>query len=321
MYNEELKKRFIKEYTNSISTAAVCESVFNSYQKNEEEWGADLCTQSEEVLRPIVTMKLGLRSRSKWSRLIILKDYVQWCIITNVAGACDGMLKITDIGLDKVKQQTIANPKHLQQYLDAICDPTENCATDNIYRCYYWLAYAGVEQDDILNIKCSDVDFMTMTINYPQKLTSVPIYPESLQAFHNCVELTQFASSHPNYNEMVWINRAEGDTIVRGIRALPTLKSMRVALSRRQKNRGDKTDLRLSFSRVWISGLFYRMYENEMAGIQPDFNPIVLQKMEGKTYNLSSGGNTIEAKQRQLVRDYEEDYKRWKLAWIYRNAD
>lgn len=321
MYNEELKKKFIREYTTSTSTANVCETIFNAFQKSEEEWGADLCTRNEEELQPVVNMAVGLRSRSKWMRLIVLKDYVQWCIGTNVAGACDGMLKITDVGLDKVRQQTIANPKHLQNYLDAICEPAEKCTTDNIYRCYYWLAYAGVEEEDILNIKCSDVDFRNMVVNYPQKLTSVPIYPEALQAFHNCVELTQFVYSHPNYTKTVWKDRAEGDTLIRGLRALPTLKAIRVELSRRSKNKSDKTDLKLSYFRVWISGLFNRMYENERAGIQPDFNSIVLQQMEGKTYNLSSGRNTIEAKQRQLVRDYEDDYQRWKLAWIYRNAN
>lgn len=318
MYNAELKKKFIREYTSSIATADVCETIFNAFAKSEEEWGADLCTKNEEELQPIVNTIVGLRARSKWMRLIILKDYVRWCISNNIAGACDGMINITDVGLDKVRQQTISNPKHLQQYLDVICEPAEKCATDNIYRCYYWLAYAGVEEEDILNIKCSDVDFRNMIVKYPQKHTTVPIYPESLQAFHNCVELTRFVFNHPNYTNTVWRDRAPGDTLVRGVRSLPTLKSIRVELSRRSKNNSEKTDLKLSYFRIWMSGLFYRMYENEAIGIPADFNPIVAHQMDGKTYNLSSGRNTIAAKQRQLVRDYEEDYQRWKLAWRYR---
>ena len=76
-----------------------------------------------------------------------------------------------------------------------------------------------------------------------------------------------------------------------------------------------KTDLKLSYFRVWISGLFYRMYERERAGMPVDFSAAAAQFMEGKTYKLDRGRNTPEAKKRQLTRDYLEDYERWKLAF------
>ena len=104
--------------------------------------------------------------------------------------------------------------------------------------------------------------------------------------------------------------------MIRGIKSVPTLKALRVELSRRSKQNSDKTPLKLSYFRVWISGVFYRMYEQEIIGVPPDFNAIAYQQMEGKTYKLDSGRNTMEAKRRQLVRDYEEDYERWKLAWF-----
>ena len=318
MYNAELKKNFIREQITSISTALVCETIFNAIAPVEEEWGADLCTKSKEELQPVIDRIVGLRVRSKWMRLIILKDYVRWCIGRNVPGACDGMLNITDVGLEKVREQTVSSPKHLQNYLDAICEPEGKGGTDNIYRCFYWLAYAGVEEKDILDIKCSDVDFRNMVVNYPQKNTVVQMYPESLQAFHNCVELEQFLFNHPNYTKTVWKDRVAGDTLVRGFRALPTVSSIRTELSRRSRGKSDKTPLKLSYFRVWMSGLFYRAYEEELCGRTPDFNPIVIQQMEGKTYELGQGRRTLGAKQRQLVKDYEEDYQRWKLAWIYK---
>lgn len=57
------------------------------------------------------------------------------------------------------------------------------------------------------------------------------------------------------------------------------------------------------------------MYEKEAAGDTPDFSSIVSEQMSGKTYKLDTGRNTQDAKKRQLVRDYMEDYQRWKLAF------
>lgn len=317
MYNEELKTKFIQGYTKSISTANVCTTIFNAVEKYEAKWNADICTMDEKTLQPIVEELVGFRVRSKYMRLIILKDYVKWCMASNISNSCDGMLKINAIGLEKIKQQTISSPAHLESYLNEICEPVEEKTTDNIYRCYYWLAFAGIKEEDILNVKCSDVNFETMTVKYNN--TEVPIYREAVRAFKNCIELSQFVYKHPNYSadKIVWKDRVPGDTIVRGVRAQYSLKSMRVELSRRSKNKRDDgvTDLKLSYYRVWISGVFYRMYENEQMGIEPDFSTIVSQQLEGKLYKLDSGRNTQDAKKRQLAHDYSEDYQRWKLAY------
>lgn len=315
MYNENLKTKFIQSYTTSISTADACTAIFNAIEKYEAEWDADICTKNETELQPVIDSIVGFRARSKWMRLIILKDYAKWCIAMGVPNACDGMMKINTIGLEKIKEQTVSSPAHLENYLNEICEPVGEKTTDNIYRCYYWLAYAGISEEDILKVRCEDVDFDKMVVRYNG--IEVPLYREAVQAFKNCVELTQFVFKHPNYSNDVWKDRAPGDTVVRGVRAQPSLKAMRVELSRRSKNKRDegKTDLKLSHYRVWISGLFHRTYEKERMGIKPDFRDVVSHQVSGKTYKLDSGRNTQEAKKRQLAHDYLEDYQRWKLAF------
>ena len=314
MYNAEIKTRFVQDYTKSVSTAKVCETVFNQFEPYEMIWNADLCTRSSDELQPIIDSIVGLRVRSKWMKLIILKDYVRWCMnVAHVPGACDGMLKINTTGLEKVRQQTVASPLHLQMYLNQICSPESEQSTDNIYRCFYWLAYGGVAEEDILCIKKSDVDFERMIIRY--KGTIIPIYREAIPAFKNCVELEQFVYNHPNYTKKVWKARADGDTIVRGVRSNISLYALRVEISRRSKNNEDKTHMRLSYYRTWISGVFYRAYERELIGEKPDFNAIAAEQMIGKTYKLDSGRNTIDAKRRQIAKDYMDDYERWKLAF------
>ena len=314
MYNAELKTRFIQDYTKSVATAKVCETIFNQVEPYELIWNADLCTKNADELQPVVDCIVGFRVRSKWMRLIILKDYVKWCMnVASIPGACDGMLQINTTGLEKVKQQTVASPLHLQRYLDQICSPESDKSTDNVYRCFYWLAYGGVAEADILTIKCSDVDFGNMVVQY--KGTEIPIYREAIPAFKNCVELTQFVYNHPNYTKTVWKERADGDTLIRGRSADMSLYAYRVEISRRAKKNEGKTHMRLSYFRTWISGVFYRAYEREMVGEKPDFNAIAAEQMVGKTYKLDSGRNTIDAKRRQLARDYMNDYERWKLAF------
>lgn len=318
MYNAEQKSRFSKEYTESISVREACYSAFSAFEKYELEWDADLCTKSTEVLQPIVDELTGLRTKSIQLRLTIYQEYVRWCIKKNVPGACDGMLHVDSSGLSKMRKQTVKNPKHLQKYLDDICDKENEKTVDNTIRCYYWLAYSGMDEHDIFQVRTCDVDFENMLIHFHGN--DYTIYLESIQAFRNCVFSHQFLFNHPNYgaDKIVFRDRVDGDILIRGIRSVPSISSMRAELSRRSKRFVDegKTSLHLSYYRVWISGVFYRMYESELAGAAPDFSGFVEQITAGKTYKLDSGRNTIEAKQRKIAAEYMMDYNRWKMTLV-----
>ena len=318
MYNNELKTKFVRNYTQSLSVAKLCETIFNKVGQYEEKWNADICTRTAEELQPMIDSIVGFRSRSKWSTLIILKDYVKWCIGNNIPNACDGMLKINTVGLDNVKTQMVSIPKHLQKYLNEIYDPESDCSTDNIYRCFFWLAYSGMKEEDILDVKCEDVDLATLTVHYNGK--DYEIYREAIPAFKNCVELGSFVYNHPLYsaNRTVWKPRADGNTLVRGIRSTSSLKSMRMTLSRKAKEAIDngRTTQRLSYYRVYLSGLFYRMYEREKSGEPVDFTQDALEFMEGREYQFEKGCKNEIIKRREIAKDYLEDYQRWKLAFF-----
>lgn len=313
MFNRELKERFIKGYSASISVRDTCLSIFNITEKYEIGWDADICTKDTKDVQPIIDEISGLRTRGKISRVGVLKEYAKWCLSEGVPYACDGLLHVDVTGSSKIKTQMVANPIQLQSYLDVICDAESEQTLDNIYRCYYWLAYGGVSEEDIFKIKVSDVDLTEMMVNYKD---GVLIYRESVPAFKNCATLTQFVYKHPNYgmDKVVYKNRAEGDELIRGIRSVPSVQAMRVELSRRSKKsiEAGKTTLKLSYFRVWLSGLFYRMYERERAGYQVDFSSVASDFMEGKTYNLVKSRNTPEAYKRRVAGDYLRDYEFWK---------
>ena len=318
MYNIEQKDRFVKQYTMRISIRDACFSVFNAFEPFETEWGADLCTRDAETLQPIVDEMIGLRAKSQQLRLTILQEYVKWCLKTGVQGACDGMLRVETVSLEKMKRQTVKNPKHLQRYLDEICDAESEQTADNTLRCYYWLAYSGMREEDIFSVKDSDVDFAEMLVHFNGK--DYPIYREAIKALRNCATLSRFVYRHPNYggDKTVYRDRADGRLLVRGIRAVPSVASMRVELSRRSKRciESGRTSMQLSYYRVWLSGRFYRLYETELAGGTVDFTELAAEHMEGRTYKLESGRNTPMAKQRKLAAEYAIDYNRWKATLI-----
>ena len=318
MYNDIIKTKFIKQYTTKIKMREACINTFNVFEPHETKWNADLCTQGTDVLQPIVNDALGMRASSKRLRLSILTDYVKWCIDNQIPGACDGMLHVTTTGVEKMKKQMVTSPLHLQVYLNQVCEPESRETTDNIYRCYYWLAYAGISEEDILKVKISDVDFVYMVVKYNGK--EYPIYREAIPALRNCVNLTQFVYNHPNYaaNKTVYKTRVDGDTLIRGVRSLPTIESMRVELSRRSKKCLDsgKTNLKLSYYRVWLSGLFYRTYERELAGLPIDFLDAAEEFMNGKTYKLEKTRNTLTTIRNKISRDFLQDYENWKLTLI-----
>lgn len=314
MYNEEMKARFIRQYTGSLNTANVATTIFNALEEHEKSWNADLCTRSSEELQPVIDEIAGLRSKSKWMALTILKEYVKWCIAMKVPDACDGMLQIRAVGLDKIRRQMVSGPLHLQKFLDEICEPESEETIDNIYRCYFWMAYGGIDEEDTILIRNEEVDFSRMAISY--KTTSVPIYREALPAFRNAVSLSSFLYKNKNYSKPIRRDRVPGDTLMRGIRATTKTFTMRTTLSKRNIKAVEdgKTDLQLSFYRVRMSGLFYRVYEMERAGISASFSEAALRVMDGKTYSLS-GREKLEHRQNKIERSYLEDYQRWKLAF------
>lgn len=324
MYNTEIKTRFITEFSTSTARRHAATVMFNTLEPYEKQWGADFCTRSNEELQPVVSELVGFRASSKKLRLTILKEYVRWCIKNQIDGACDELFSIEELGLDKLKRQMVANPQHLQRYLNCICDAESEETVGCIYRCFYWLAYGGMKEEDVLDVVESEVDLTDMVVRHNG--SEYPIYREAIPAFKNCVNLREFRYKHANYaaDKVVFKERASGDMLLRGISESKSIKAVRVEMSRRAKNpkfksladEGDKSlNLKLSFYRVWLSGLFYRTYEAERAGMPADFLAAAEEFMEGKTYKLDSGRNLIGAKQRQLASDYLEDYNRWKEAY------
>lgn len=315
LYNQQKKEAFIEECVNTAISAKQCRYLFKKFSKFEESWGADLSTASKEQLEQALESTVGVRSASNWVFIRYLRMYVTWCKESGDPSVSDAIFHVRVEALDKIRTMTVSRPEHLQQCLDEIYEPVEEKTVDITYRAYFWLAYAGMKEDDILKVKCSDVDFNSMQIHYEGQ--DYPIYPPAVLTLRIASRFPALKYRHPNYKSDVYRDRADGNTLVRGFRQIRNIVSYRQSLSRSIKDalEDGRTQSHLSYSRVWMSGLFWRAYENELDGIEADFEQESRDYMAGKEFTYDNIGNPEERKRRRIARDYAEDYRRWKLAW------
>lgn len=327
MYNQTQKERFVSECSKTESMRTSLHVMFEALGKFEEEYGKDFCQMNKEELQVVLSEIVGYRSKSKRARSSFLRSYSQWCVDSNIPGACLAVMDVDfdAVGLDKFRRQTVASPQHLQRYLDTVFEKESEDTVDVVYRCFFWLAYMGImKEEDALLIDESDVDFENMAIHFKGK--EYPFYREAIPSIKRCVNLKSFRFIHPNYAPILK-PRASGTLLLRGSQDAMTVQVFRSRicmkartkkfLTENQKN--DKSlDLSLSFDRVWLSGQFFTMLENERSGMSVDFTYLAEEFMAGKEYNLSSGRSLIGAKTRRMAGEYQKDYERWKQAYSVR---
>ena len=316
MYNQELKERFIAEFSDKESRKRVAREFFDAFEEHERAWSADLCTRSAEELQPILNPMIGVRRGSKYVRVNILSAYLKWCVKQGVPGAKDISDQIVVSRDDNMRRGTVANPAHLQWYLDQLLRPESEQTVDAILRCYYWLAYSGVTEEEALRVRVQDVNFATMSINCGN-YKEVPIYREAIPAFRCCVEQTQFKFVTTNYNKVSYRDRAPGDLLLRGIKTMSDAAGFRVKMSNKSKAAiaEGKTDLRLSYFKVFLSGLFYRTYELERAGMPIDFKKIAIADLCAVSRIYKTEESITRGYRTMKAREYQLDYECWKRAY------
>jgi len=317
MYNAAQKEEFIREYSTKISVRTQAKNLFELFEPYEQKWQADLCTRSLDELQPVFDTISGVRESSRRAPRTILRKYALWCMERGVPGATDAVSRLDSASLGNLETRMLRSPRHLQSVLDVICAPESDETADNNIRTYYWLAYAGFRAEDIPKVRIQDVHLDDLTVRFGGR--EYPIYREALPAVRNCVKLTEFRYIHPLYPErVIWKDRIPGDVLVRGIRSVPSMNTMQVEIFRRiqKAKEAGKTDMQLSYYRIWLSGVFYRMLDDELAGFPVDFDAFVDDKLGDFQYSVKPGGNTQACKRHSLALTYQQDYERRKMTLL-----
>lgn len=317
MYNQEIKSRFIKEYTAGMTSEQTMSvnAILRRIEGLEKGWGADICTRRTEELQERMNWLCKRYVNRNFSMVSVLQDYVKWCIKNDIDGACDGMLHVVDQTAEDARRTMFRGPAELKEYLDIVYDPVDKETIDITYRTLYWLAFCGIPKDGALSVRTRDVDLRRKVIVFDGRIFQ--IYDEGYPAIELAVNLKSFAYFHPNYKEVIRRDRSGGNSIVRGIKGSLTLPKIRAhtQVKCRAAIADGRVRVESSYHRTFLSGVFYRAYQMEQAGVEPDFAQVALDTFKYHScdvviekHGLTSAINALEA-------SYAKNYRCWKAAF------
>lgn len=315
MYNEEIKEAFLSSYTKSHSQEVAARWTFKACEPFESAWGSDLCTRSVEELTDMSEQIIGVRSPGKWTRVNILRAYVRWCLKKKVPGATDAMLRVECDGTESFRKQMLRSPEALEEWLNKMLKPVSEGTPDIIFRCFYWLAWHGVQQDDVISITADNIDLNRKILYYHDR--QIELCRQSWDAIEAAVKMTGFNVHNGNYRLTTYdyMPRVDHPSILRSVKSEPVYSSITIMLTRRErryeKESGEKLP-RYSYYNVWLSGAFYMAYMTECKEHYVDFGDLAAEFMRGKEYSFNDDIAARRRKRTQVSGDYARDYEKWK---------
>ena len=309
MYNTELKERFLNDTFSSEYIKRNYIGLFNATEKYEEREKTDLNALSVSVLQEIVDSFRGASVPTRSNKVTAMKNYCEWCLKNGIVSELTWKRSSINYSEKNMAINTaIKSPMHLQKYLDEVFDKEEDNTSALIFRCYIWLAYAGVRETSINTITRGHIDLMNRKIIIDNR--KFVLYEQAVPTIKKCMELTEFNYIHPNYGIAVR-TRSDGDLLVRGTGDgdgvdLQVIRSELTRKSKRAISRGVQP-IMISYSKVILYGVCYRAWQREIANGYLDIDTAVDELIYAK--NLK---NDVKA----IKRIFKRDYEFWKQSLI-----
>ena len=317
MYNSEIKERFIGDYTSSTKTAHFIRTLFNRIEPYEVEWGEDVALRSSEELQPVVNSQTGTRMQSAERTLVVLREYVKWRK-RNGERCSNGIFDVKVDTIEAIRNHMIANPKDLKEKLDRVFDPVNWNTIDCVYRSYIWLLYAGLKNEEALDVEIDQIDFDDMKIRYNDKICI--IYEEAKEALAQACTSTAFSYTHTNPPYKILRNRGLGRKVTRGFSEKTKISTIKSVLSKRPAESAAKDinlpPVKLSYKKIFYSGMFYRTYLGEINGNGVDFSDYIAgEVVRIQKNNPSLTYEDLLRDARHIKRELELDYEKWKCVF------
>lgn len=303
MYNEAVKRAFISDQYGESNTAVKAERFFKRLEPYEGALAADLCTLDADTALNLLEKVVYAQAISAQYDIKIFREYLSWCTNHHVPGAKLDAIDVQPRGIEKIRTTTVKSPLFLSKFLNDVFAPIEDMTIDNVFRCLYWLAYSGVPSKDATDIKTKDVDYDEMVIRH--NLREYPIYRESLPVFRACTDQVMFVKTYGTAKR--WQERYPSDQLLRAIVSESTFSFLREESSRKVSKavKTGKTDIKLTYDRAALSGIFYRIYEREVTEVDVDFVSIARDYVEPQ---YQDDRNKVMA----MARFMRKDYNLWK---------
>lgn len=240
-----------------------------------------------------------------------LRLYGSWCLREKLPGAAVPITKCNlYIGAPE-ETQFVRNAYELERYLSVVFPSGQGCSNSqcdyNSVTCaYFWLAFIGVPQDQLADIKTSDVDFETWYVHAGDMY--YPFGHAAHEIFLRLVRSDTLVISRKD-GKSISAPREHSDQLLRtttpyqrGTIGPNTSRKMRAAV---QDGIVNKT---ISYKSVYKSGLCARIYERESV----DGGDVVLDYVKTFIYNNADGTASMAISRAAYL---HETYGAWKLAF------
>lgn len=322
MFNDDKKQIFIKAYYNKQGAIDRITKLFNSSERYERQFGKDLAEFSDEELLELLNNIGGFRNSSKNTSCFLINKYLRWARDNGFRVVCDGVKSDDDAAVMKFREKMIFNIDHLNRYMDAVFGEIDECTSGLLCRCYFWLAFCGVDIADAERLCDEDVDVDLMRVMV--RGHEVPLYEEAIPAFKKLKSLKELRVFNPLYpDKIIMMQRESGSRLLRGAKRAGVSQemvqdgkrgNMSGEVQRRTKKAVEKglVTSRINYSTVKMSGTLYRMSVREEMGIKPDFSYLAEAHLKGKTFSSSASYN---ASFFRIKKNYDSDYAVWKRAY------
>ena len=315
LYNTNQKEEFINSISNSESSKKEYTTIFSRIGEVEELYDKDLCFMNDrDQLMEAASCIAGNRNASTQWKLRMLQRYVEWCA-ERFDGVSDEINNITaeDVNAIYIKNHMVSDPEDLTACLDSFLQPSEENTLDEIYKCLFWMAFAGIEKELTTNIKTSDVDLSILKdhflIIHDRKQYEVPAIAR--KSFDICINSVAFKYINQNYTTgSIYRKRVDGDVLLRGVKAsAQTYKRLMDKILIKMQNNNCKRHI--SYRSVELSGFFWRL---SLRGDRVDFITTAKELISDREYKLDKSKTraTREGIELKAARDLQYDFNLWK---------
>lgn len=233
-----------------------------------------------------------------------------------------------------VRDTMVRSPAHLLATMDAAFDDPTDMTSDIAYRAYLWLGYFGISAQDALSVTRYEIDFLNMRIDHNGKLYE--IYPESRRDLRAASVVREFAKytvsrSMDGLQEIRYFRRADGDEIARVPSRSASEDSCAVRMNTMWNGISKKIGLyeaiaknddfprKLTFSRAFESGRFYRLYLRELEYGDIDFESIAIREYRDRERSDRPYKEEWRGQKQQTIlrlrHRVQDEYNDWKKAF------
>lgn len=314
MFNQPFKEGFIKTAASKLYREKQLAALFRFTEQFETAAGKDLYEFERDELSAVARgITDGIQSAQQ--KISDLRAYLHYAELTGAARH-DPAYDVLQVPDERALRSVyFANAFHLQTTLNAYYEPESAGSFDNLYRLVYWLAFAGVYENDLYCIRREDVDVETRIVTLDGRVYR--LQKEALKCLAFCKASEYFCDvmSGAERQTRREHSRAPGNLLLRGSGARTSIDVLRATISRRNRVAlAENCELHpLSYRDVWRSGLFTRAADRQMAGIPVDFAEVALEIARRKGANRGKG--TIQRSASTGERVLRMEYERWKAAF------